>query len=670
LSDRISYGLVVLVFLGAAFFRFWELPTLPPGFHTDEIADIRITETARQGRIEVYYDLGSEGREGLYQAILASVTSLTGGGLMGYRLLSVWAGLITLAMLYAVSKRLFGALAGLMAVALLAFTLWPVLLARSVSRETLVPLFVTAVLLALARSLPVYGVRPHDEPRTVPFAALGLLLGLGFYLHPVSYVVTLAALLFIVYILFTRRPIPRRTLSYTWFAVVVLIVTATPYLIASLQLPALSGARRLLETGGESPWRALVNGIGGLFFVGDADPTHNLPGRPMFEVVTGVLLMLGLFTVLRYWRQPRFLLVLIALLLIAPVALLSPNSPNFLHFAPLLPVLALLFGIGVSTLVNSLGRPARRVAAVGLVALFLFNVGWTYRDLFVMWGALPGVQTAYQARLGQIAAYLDATADTTPTVVCTPVLRPQAARPQLVSTQLLALMMHRQNDVLRYADCGTGLILTAGGEREQIVLPEAHTLEGLYPALRDWLTRGEMVQRPDLPSDAVIMLEVAEPLADQIGSFIATAPVAFAPEAPGGQQTVPLPLRFGGNVTFLGYEHRWAAVHHPGDVVPVVTYWRVDGVVPPDLRLFAHVLADPSARPAAQSDEISVLPEQLRPRDVFIQVSFIQLPRSMRAGEYGISIGAYEGSSGIRLPVFAGNQPSGTRLFVGGFRVE
>lgn len=670
MSDRISYGLVVLVFLGAAFLRFWELPTLPPGFHADEIADIRITETARQGRVEVFYNLGGEGREGLYQAILASVTTLIGGGLLGYRLLSVWAGLVTLALLYAVGKRLFGALAGLMAVALLAFSLWPVLLARSVSREALVPLFVTAVLLALARSLPVYGVRPHDEPRTIPFAALGLLLGLGFYLHPVSYVVTLAALLFILYILFVRRPIPRRTLSYTWFAVVILIVAATPYLIASLQLPALSGARRLLETGDGSPVRALVDGIGGLFFVGDANPTHNLPGRPLFELVSGLLVVIGMFTALRYWRQPRFLLILISILLITPVAMLSPNSPNFLHFAPLLPLMALLFGIGVSTLMNSLARQPKRLAAVGLVGLLVFNFQWTYRDLFVNWASLPAVNTAYHGRLGQIAAYLDDTADTIPTMICTPVLRPQAARPQLVSTQLLALMMHRQNALLRYADCGIGLIFSAGGEREQIVLPEANTLEGLYPALRDWLMRGEMVQRPGLPSDAVIMLDVAAPLADRIGSFTTTAPVAFAPEALRGELVAPPPLRFGGNVTFLGYEHRWAAVHHPGDVVPVVTYWRVDGVVPPDLRLFTHILADPSARPAAQSDEISVLPEQLRPRDVFIQVSFIQLPNSIRAGDYSISIGAYEGSSGIRLPVFTGDQPGGTRLFVGSFRVE
>jgi hypothetical protein len=667
LSDRISYGLVVLVFLLAAFLRLRELATLPPGFHADEIADIRITETARQGRIEVYYDLGGEGREGLYQSMLASVTTFTGGGLIGYRLLSVWAGLVMLALLYAVGKRLFGALAGLTAVALLAVSLWPVLLARSVSREALVGLFVTAVLLALARSLPVYGVRPHDEPQTIPFAALGLLLGLGFYIHPISYAVTLAALLYIVYMLLVRRPMPRRTLSYTWFAIVVLIVTATPYLIASLQLPALSGARRLLETGEGS---LLVDGVGGLFFVGDSDPTHNLPGRPLFDLVSGLLIVIGLFTALRYGRQPRFMLLLISLLLIAPVALIAPDSPDFHAFAPLLPILALLFGVGVSTLVSSLQRPARRVASVGLAGLLLFNVGWTYRDLFVHWRTLPAVQTAYHGRLGQIAAYLDQTSETVSTVVCTPVLRPQAARPELVSTQLLALMMHRQFVLLRYADCGTGLILSAGGEREQVILPDANTFDGLYPALRDWLLRGSWVSLPDLPADAALMLDVSGPLADQIGGFTTTAPVAFAPEAPGGARVAPPPLRFGGNITFLGYERRWSATHRPGDVVPVVTYWRVDGVVPPDLRLFTHVLADPSARPVAQSDEISVLPEQLRPRDVFIQVSFIQLPYAIRAGDYSISVGAYEGSSGIRLPVFDGDQPSGTRLFLGGFRVE
>jgi hypothetical protein len=102
----------------------------------------------------------------------------------------------------------------------------------------------------------------------------------------------------------------------------------------------------------------------------------------------------------------------------------------------------------------------------------------------------------------------------------------------------------------------------------------------------------------------------------------------------------------------------------------VITYWRVDGIVPADLRLFTHLQADPGAAPAAQTDAISVLAEQLRPRDVFVQVTFVPLPRTMPTGSYSISVGAYESNTGMRLNVFDSDQPRGTRLFIGQVAVQ
>jgi hypothetical protein len=100
----VSFGLAALLLLVGAVLRLWNITTLPPGLNRDEISDIRIAETVRQGRVEVFYDLGGEGREGLFPAMLAAVTSITGGGLIGYRMLSVWAGLLTLALMYALAS--------------------------------------------------------------------------------------------------------------------------------------------------------------------------------------------------------------------------------------------------------------------------------------------------------------------------------------------------------------------------------------------------------------------------------------------------------------------------------------------------------------------------------------------------------------------------------------
>ncbi len=299
----------------------------------------------------------------------------------------------------------------------------------------------------------------------------------------------------------------------------------------------------------------------------------------------------------------------------------------------------------------------------------IFNVVWTTRDLFQNWGVLPSMQQAYNVRLGELAHYIDLTADTVPTVICTPDLKPQVNPVTLNNGQLLALMMHRQDVVLRYADCGSALILTGGGSKEQVIFSDPSGIEGVNPSLRSWLGQGEIVDRPDIPPQSVVELEVADTLAQRIGSFMTTSPASFAPESPGGAQVVAPPVRFGGNITFLGYEHSWADSYHPGDVVPVITYWRVDGDVPPHLRLFTHILSD-STTIWAQSDPISVLPAQLLPRDIFIQVTYVMLPRAMPPDKYGISVGAYDDITKNRLPVFSGDQPEGSRLFVGQIDVQ
>ncbi len=670
MSNRVSYTLAVALLLLAAALRLPNLATLPPGFTTSEINDIRIAETERQGRVEVFYNLNGQGREGLYQAFLAASTS-TGGGLIGYRILSVWIGMITLALVYVLGVRLFGNLAGLAAMALLTVSMLPVILSREITPEVLLPLFVAAVLLALTLSLPIYGDQPNATPRTPAFAALGILLGLGFYAHPISLVVTLFSMAFIALIVLTRRPLSRHMLSFTWFAIVIMIVIAMPYVISSLQHPQLAAAGRLLvDDPTKSFVQSFVDGFTGLFFVGDSNPAINLPGRPLIDLVSGLLVVVGVVAALRGWRQGRCALLLVGLVFIAPFGLHAPRSPNFLAYAPLLPLIALFFGLGVTTFYHSLPRNSRVVAAVGLVALLIFNVVWLARDLFVNWTALPAMQQAYDARLGQLAHYIDTTADTTPTVICTSTLKPPVNPVTLTNTQILALMMHRQTAVLRYADCGTALILTNGGDREQIILADPSGFDGVNPYLREWLRQGSVLNQPNLPADSVVVLNVADLLANRVGSFMTTAPVMFDPQAGGSTGVVAPPLRFGGNITFLGYEHSWADTYHPGDVIPVITYWRVDGKVPPDLRLFTHILSDASTPPDAQSDPISVLPEQLRPRDIFIQVTYVQLPRRIALRTYSVSVGAYQDSTDTRLPVFEGDQPHGTRLFLGQITVQ
>ncbi|MDX2161854.1 MAG: glycosyltransferase family 39 protein [bacterium] len=679
MSNRIGYALAVMILLVSAGLRLWDLAQLPPGLSSAEIDEIVVAESARQGSVRIFYNFRGEGLEGFYPALLASVTTMTGGGLIGYRILSVAVGLIALALTYALGQRLFGTSAGLAAMALFGFSLFPVLLARGITRETLLPLYIAGTLLALARALPIYGVQEEKPARSTSFAALAVLLGLGFYLHPISLIFTLAVMAFIAYMLFTRQPLSRRALSNIWFAVVVMIVIATPYVIASFSTPELAAASRLLydtDTPRQLTWaETIVRGLNGIFFVGDLTADYNLPGRPMIDVVSGLLLIVGLVTAIRYWRQPRCALLVIAALFLLPVALLARRGANFLAFSALLPVMALLFGLGATTLVRSLPNRARLVAGLLVVGVILFNMGWTTFDLSQRWGQHEQVRATYQARLGELAHHLDVTAADLPSVVCYPSLELTEGA-ALTDTQLMLLMMHRQSAPLRAANCGISLVLPNGGERMQIVLPEPYMLDRMNPFLREWYANGTVPLRYTaageqypLPPDGVVILNLAVPLADRIGAFSTTAPVSFAPESPGGSAVTASPVRMGGNLTFLGYDSTINQAYLPGDVVPVITYWRVDGVLPPDLRLFVHLLSDPSAI-AAQWDGLSVLPSQLQPRDVFIQVAFLQLPFQTLEGQYAVSVGAYTATDDNRLTIYDGAAPRGARLFLGQIEVQ
>jgi hypothetical protein len=672
LSSRIGFGLAVALLLIAAALRLWNLGTLPPGLHNGEITDIRITEAIRQGRIAVFYDLeplGEQGgREGLYHMLLAATTTATGGGLIGYRVLSVLANLLALAVVYALAARLYGPLAAISALGLLAVGMWPALLARSIGPESLLPLLSGATLLALARALPVYYQPPPREPGTGPFVALGLLLGLGFYLHPAHFLLALGVMIFIAYMVISPQPLSSRTLSYIGFAVLVMIIIGVPYLISSIRLPDLDGAGRVFGEyrAANSPLLpTLLNGLTGILFVGDSAALRNLPGRPLVDLVSGVVMAIGLLAALNRWRRPRFALSLVALLTLLPLALLRPVSPDFSGFAVLLPVLALFFGLGVSTLYHSLRPALRPVLGLGLAGLLAFNLIWVTNDLFRNWPALPEVYTAYHGRTGQLAHHIDRTARDLPTVVCIPSITSLDPRPQLTEAQMLILMMNTRDDVIRYADCGSGLVLTSGGERQQVILTTPDTLKDAHPYLRDWLLRGRFLEADHLPPESVLVMDVAQRLADTIGRFTTTAPVSYAPEAPGGSEVVLPPVSFGGNVTFLGYEQSASSTYKPGDIITSITYWRVDGPPPPDIRLFTHILSDPAAI-TSQTDIISVLASHLHKRDVFIQITFVPLARSTPDGHYTISIGAYQDSDDRRLAVLDNGAERGTRLFLTG----
>ncbi len=664
MSNRTSYLLAVLLLVVTAFLRLWQLTTLPIGFSDPELVQIDLMQDrVLQGEIRVFYETESGGQEGLYQQALALASLAFGTGTVGLRLLSVFASLLTVALMYSLGVRLFGRWAGVAAAAFVSTSLLASLLGRVALVESLLPLLITAVLLALARAMPVYQRVRAETTNTIDFAALGTLLGVGLYLHPIGILLVLVAMLFIVHILALRSRISLRRISYIGFALLMLIIISIPYLISTARLPQLAAGRRILG-GYDSILTAAWNSLGGVVFVGDQSVLLNVTARPMTDLFSGFALLIGFALCIRYWRHPRYFLPLLTGLLLAPAALLKAEAPNFIGLALLLPVLALFMGLGVSVLLQSLPRRARALGVVGVAALLLFNIGWVSRDLFFIWPEQEAVYEVYNGRLGQIAHRIDETAHTLPTVLCYPTWHtPHTPGNERTTVDRIRQHMNRDTQGIRYVDCRSGLVFAQGGAPQQVIVPTLAMYDSIPPDIADWLAQGTPLET--MPERAVILLDAREPLADALGVYTTTAPASYEtsvslPES----ELVPPPIRFGGNLTWLGYDSDPQPQYAPGEFVPVTTYWRVEGVVPPDVTIFTHILSDPVTL-VANRDTIAVDPSRLRERDIFIQRTAVQLPQTLFEEQHEISIGLYQDTDDERLPVFdETGTMRGTRIFL------
>lgn len=676
MSKRTSFWLALFILLIGATTRLLGLASLPPGMNMDEAQDTQIIELIRLGQVEVLYDVGDEGREGLYHTLVTVITTFIGNHPFGYRMPSVWMSLLTLSLLYALARRLYSVEIGLVAIAAMSVPFWSILLSRTIARETMLPLILTAALVTLTHALPVYR-RPGSAAGTLPFGFLGVILGLGFYIHPSHYIVVLVCMVFIAYMILTRQPMSRRTLSYLSFSIVILVIVATPFFISSLRLPELNGTTRLsgeIRLVTESGiWATIANSLSGMFFRGDSNILHNVPHRPYVDPLTGIITIIGLVFTIRQAAQPRYAILLIATVLLFPVGLLVPFSPNFMGYSAILPLLAMLFAVGVQQLLRLTASTAvnKRILPIGVVVLLSLNLLWALYSLHFQWGRDLRVQQAYHQRIFEIANYLDTTIDDTKTVACVadlPTTVPVWRATLDNSVAMLALMMDNpQESSIRYVDCGTGFIIANGGAHYQLILLEPNTLDKTHPYIREWIARGDVITN-GLPPESVVSMVVEDDLSNTIGRFTTTAPTGYAPESPGGVAPAQLPVRLSNALAFLGYEQQ-SAVYDRGGIATSITYWRVDNQLPHDLSLFTHMLFDAETI-VSQTDAISVLPDRLQNRDVFVQITFVPIPDSLPAGTYQTSTGAYEQDAQVRLSVLENGSPRGTRLFINEILVQ
>ncbi len=98
---------MVGILLLAATFRFFAVDSAPPGWRDDELIEFGMDRRIADGWRPLFI-AEAEGHEPVYHYLHAGTIALFGDNIIGYRWLPLAGGLLTIALTYALARKMFG----------------------------------------------------------------------------------------------------------------------------------------------------------------------------------------------------------------------------------------------------------------------------------------------------------------------------------------------------------------------------------------------------------------------------------------------------------------------------------------------------------------------------------------------------------------------------------
>ena len=636
---------MVAILLIAAAFRFAAIGDAPPGWRDDELIEFDMDRRIVQGWRPLFI-AEAEGHEPFYHYLHAATIALFGENGVGTKWLPFAFGMLSVALTFALARRMFDARVAALAAALMAISFWPVMYARLGLRHIgVVPLMLGAFCLLYPRD--VTASNPQTSKSKIPNSlAAGLLLGAALMTYFAGRALPLILAGFLTYLLVFHRAALRRVWLHDVAAIVLAVVVAAPMFVEIARTP---GAEKRTEVVG-GPFIAALRGdlrpalettlgtLGMFTFAGDPESLYNVPGRPVFDWLTGLCFYLGVLWCLVRIKQmgPGFALVWL-LVGIAP-AFVSVPAASFSHTIAAHPVVYMLAAYGA---VEAVAWVSRRVGdatsnfklqtsnpklqrssskavffvALSLVALSAFL---TARDYFGAWAGDPFVRFQYHAPTRDIARWLDEETGVTGVAIGT--------HPNYLWLDPLALELDlmREGVMARWFNPGAALVFP----REGVVV------------LSPTQTPGHEIESL-LAADA----ELQQQTLDSTGG----PALALYRRNPPRMGFIPPPNgTFDGSITLRRISTS-SETASPGDLIVWRTLWQIDRPVSrPRLKSFLHVL-DAQGQIAAGDDREDVNVSSLQAGDVFWQVSSATLPTDLAPGVYQVEAGWYHPETGERL---------------------
>lgn len=649
--------LAVIALLLIAFgLRTIDLTRVPLGLHNDEVAFAEITETVTHGRIAIFFP-ENIGNEGLAYYFAAPFMNVLGQNIFALRLPAAFISLIAACIIWAFTRRLFGPIAALTALASFTVVFWTVAFGR---------IALHVVMMVPLATLAAYCIwRAQSSRRMKTWWALGgLFIGLAIDTYTAARILPIILIAFGVYILIAHRSEWRKWWSGIAIALIVAMLAAAPLFIALAQNPAEDRLgffdidRPLVELrqGNFAPViETSLRTLGMFAFVGDPLPYYDVPDRPIFEPIGALLLSVGWLVALWRWRKAEYAFIAMWFFISLAPGMLSQPAPNYTRTLGVQTALFTTLGLGVAQIVR---RYRGKMVYAVLALLFVGNLMWTTHDYFTVWPSIDTVRFWYQSGLKAMADRLQSDPDSLPVAICLPDHLIDEREPWWYPAwRHMRFLLNRPDLSLRYYNCTDTIVLIDGAAR--YAFPDAADVDALkqFPIYSQFLEKAgsDPIQLPDRLG---VIVRASSSMDRQLSDLALMSSAAFD----GGSDAVQLPIGFGGKADFLGYTVS-ATVLKPGASFDLVTYWRVTDALPPQVSQFTHVMND-KGEIVTQQDRLMITTQSLRRGDVFAQIHHLTLLENVPAGKYSIAIGLYTQPDGKRLTILQNGQPRGDRLFL------
>src|SRR5215212_5213293 len=310
----------LLILALAIFLRTYRLDAIPPGIYVDETNGGLDALYILEGRDVSPFGTGWYGTPNGYLYYMAGIFKLLGANWMSLKLVSLLPAILTVPAVYLLGRLMFGPLAGLSAMLLMAVSRWHLSMSRWGWNETAPPLFQVLAIFFLIRGL--------RDRRALDYALSGLLTGLSIYTYLSARLAAATLLLYILYWIFSdpsgiRSAMRRSGLGLVILAVAAMVAVApiaVTYITDSFtfnnRVSEISVFRDIRDQGSLAPLTENISDILKFFHqTGDLQGKHNLPGEPMTDPITGLLFAVGVAYAILNWRDQRHILLLIWLVL-------------------------------------------------------------------------------------------------------------------------------------------------------------------------------------------------------------------------------------------------------------------------------------------------------------------------------------------------------------------